>query len=210
MHKLFLGLTALCLSGLVAPAFADDIPYANVGHVAPTSPQITATGSTIDIYFYGSSAGDTDKIMVEDMTTLTTLGPILNNHTSSVGDMSVFNVNPGDVIVFFLMNDNTNKTYSSDAGLSDDGYNHAYITSFSGDGTIPAGTFVGFEDLFIGANRDGVCGGSSNQSDCDYNDDEFIFVGVDPSPAPEPGSLALLGTSILGAAGVVRRRFTAR
>lgn len=29
----------------------------------------------------------------------------------------------------------------------------------------------------------------------------------DPSPTPEPGSLALLGTSILGGAGLLRRRF---
>jgi hypothetical protein len=34
-------------------------------------------------------------------------------------------------------------------------------------------------------------------------------ITVDPGAAPEPGSLALLGTSILGGAGVLRRRFRA-
>jgi hypothetical protein len=39
----------------------------------------------------------------------------------------------------------------------------------------------------------------------------FQINDIDPSPAatPEPGSLALLGTSILGGAGILRRRFRA-
>lgn len=113
------------------------------------------------------------------------------------------------------MNQSTNDTYSSVPADSDDGYNHAYMTDYTATGPtaipgIPPGTFVGFEDLYIAANRNGVCGGNQNQSDCDYNDDEFVFVGVTPSATPEPSSLALLGTSILGAAGVVRRRFANR
>ena len=38
---------------------------------------------------------------------------------------------------------------------------------------------------------------------------EFISETVTPAPTPEPGSLALLGTAILGGAGVLRRRFNA-
>jgi PEP-CTERM motif len=33
------------------------------------------------------------------------------------------------------------------------------------------------------------------------------FIGMNPDPTPEPSSLALLGTAILGAAGVMRRKF---
>ena len=210
MRAFALSLMALGLSGLVTPAFAADmIPYGNVGHVAPAT-SVMATGSSLNVYFYGSSAADTDYIQVKDVTQGWTSGLIFDNQTSSPGQEFSFNVNPNDVLEFFLVNQSSGETYSSIAGDSADGYNHAYMTSFSGNGTIPAGTFVGFEDLFIGANSDHVCGGQSNQSDCDYNDDEFVFVGVTPDPAPEPSSLALLGTSILGAAGVLRRRFKDR
>jgi hypothetical protein len=197
---------------LVSPAFADNIPDPNVGHLAATASPIKATGNTLDIFFYGSSAADSDNIKIEDVTQGWTSGPVFNNHTTSFGQELTFNVNPNDVLVFYLVNVNTGKTYASDPSGSDDGYNHAYLTSFSGNGTVPAGTFVGFEDLFIGANRDGVCGGQNNTSDCDYNDDEFVFVGLTSAVgnAPEPGSLALLGTSILGAAGMVRRRIVRR
>ena len=212
MHKFALSLMALSLGGLAMPAFAADmIPYGNTGHVA-ASTTVMSTGTSLDVYFYGSDAADTDDIEVRDVTQGWTSGLILDNHSSSAGQEFIFptgsnQLNTGDTLEFFLVNQSTGNTYSSVPGDSDDGYNHAYITSFSGNGTIPAGTFVGFEDLFIGANSDHVCGGQSNQSDCDYNDDEFVFVGVSPSAAPEPGSLALLGTSILGAAGIVRRRF---
>lgn len=224
MNKFSLTLTAFVLGVLVTPAFADHIPYSNVGHVAPTS-VVKSTGTSLDIYFYGSSAADTDYIKVEDVTQGWTSGQILDNQTSTPGQEYVFptgtnQIDVGDTLVFYLVNQSTGKTYSSDPADSSpgddaDGYNHAYMTPYTATGStaiagIPAGTFVGFEDLYIGANRDGVCGGDSNQSDCDYNDDEFVFVGVTSSPAPEPSSLALLGTSILGAAGMLRRRFTQR
>jgi len=210
MKKLTWSLMALTAGVLVLPAFADNIPYSNAGHVAATASPIKATGSTLDVFFYGSSAGDTDDIKIEDVTQGWISGPIFNNHATTVGKELSFNVNPNDVLVFYLVNENTANTYASDPSGSDDGYNHAYLASFSGNGSIPAGTFVGFEDLFIGANRDGVCGGQNNMSDCDYNDDEFVFTGVTIGDAPEPSSLALLGTSILGAAGIVRRRIVRR
>ena len=45
-------------------------------------------------------------------------------------------------------------------------------------------------------------------SDLDYNDDTFVFTNIDPpSATPEPSSFALFGTGLLGAAGLIRRKF---
>lgn len=214
MRKLILSFTALSLSAFAASALADPVPYNHPGHVAPNpSLPIKATGNVLDLYFYGSNAGDDDYVVVFDLTNHTNSGHILDNHTSTVGEEFTFATNPNDTLEFELVNTATHTDYFSTPSDNPDHENHVYITSFTaGDsiGGIPVGTFVGFEDEYIGANSDHVCTGEYNKSDCDYNDDEFVYVSTRTDPTPEPSSLALLGTSILGAAGVVRRRFASR
>src|ERR1700744_3035515 len=199
MKKLALSLSALALGVLGTPAFADQVPYANVGHVAPNpSLPIKATGNTLDLYYYGGDAADNDYVVVYDLTNHTNSGKILGNENSTVGEEFTFATNAGDTLEFELVNINTNTDYWSTPSDNPDNENHVYITSFTvGDEThgIPVGTFGGFEDLYIGSNSDHVCTGSKNKSDCDYNDDEFVYVMTNTDPAPEPSSLALLGTS---------------
>lgn len=105
-------------------------------------------------------------------------------------------------------------------GPQADTNNHFYVTPFTSSdlaGSFQGGPndlFVGIEDRPIGV-ASGPC---TTSSDCDYNDEEIVLTNVTtgtpqtpppPSSTPEPGSIALLGTGILGAAGMVRRRITA-
>jgi hypothetical protein len=191
---------------------AATIPYQNVGQLAPASNfTATATGE-VTAYFAGSSAGDNDTIALWDVSAGTMSSFILPNHSSTVNGIGIdmLSVNAGDTLVFILDNVsegqfedslNNNETPTT---WSNDGYNHAYATSYTGgisglpNSLIGVGTYVGMEDL------------SYAVSDLDYNDDTFVFTNVgvsDPTPTPEPSSIALLGTGLLGAAGALRRKF---
>lgn len=195
-------------------------PYANGGSLAPSTPlTATATGS-ITGYFYDSAAGGTDYVRLLDVTSGYTSQYLLDNHTTAPGSAVDFGpVTVGDQLVFEIVNSDvetsdgytnrgnlqpidpnarTNKyLMASDSAYSFDGINHAYITAFSADPTlgIPAGLFVGMEDLPTG------------YADLDYNDTEFVFTNVSAVAAtPEPGTMALCGTGLLTLMAGYRRK----
>jgi hypothetical protein len=191
------------LAAASLPAFADGcIPYCHVGTIAPTNVFTATLSGDIDGYFVSKgSADDDDFVRMLDITA-GTVGPwVLENQTTTIGTMADFGAaNAGDTLVFELINYSQGGIIlASDPSLSEDGVNHAYATMFRG-GVLngfdfPAGTYVGMEDLPV------------IHSDWNYNDDSFIVVGASAATAtPEPGTLALFGSGILGLAGVVRRK----
>lgn len=204
LHLLVLASILAAGSPLLADSFT---PYGSVGSIAPASVVTFSGGTGITAYFYSVSAADTDTISVYDENTHSYLNPkgVFNNQAAiTVGSTVTFTgggLKTGDTLAFELFNTSYNgDIFASDPSLSTDSVNHAYLTAFSGPipdvtGNI-TGTFVGMEDLPNGS------------SDFDYNDDTFVFTNVAPTAAtPEPSSVLLFGTGLIGAAGALRRKF---
>ncbi len=174
-------------------ASADAIPYPDAG-TAITIPSYNFTASAtgnITAYFYSSDAADEEEVSMDvDGTPTGIFG--LNNHTSAVGE--AFNLGPvtaGDSIEFFIQDFSTGVNWYSNASDNSDGDNHAYVTSYTGGvASIPAGTYVGFEDRAFG--------------DYDYNDDQFVFTNVSSpvvsSAVPELSTWAMMGLGFAGLA----------
>ena len=196
-------LAAAALVGLAAlasgsAARAGTIPYPGPpGTINLASYNFTAatTGDIVGAFF-GFNAGDTDEIemLVNGVATPPGFGFV--NQTSVIASTFDFGaVHAGDTITFVLHNVNTGTDISSVPSLNGDGVQHIYSTDFGGNGTIPAGTYVAFEDLL-----------ASQGSDFDYNDDSFVFFNLaTTSSTPIPGALPLFASGI-GLVGVLALR----
>ncbi len=145
----------------------------------------------ITAWFTGSTAGYTENLglLINGVATgITGLG----NKTSAYGDKLVLGrANAGDSLVFFANVATTKHIYYSDKTLNADGVNHVFSAAYVGDAKVPAGTYVGFEDLW-------------NGGDFNYFDETFVFDNVATS-VPEPASWALMVVGF-GMVGFARRR----
>jgi hypothetical protein len=195
MHTKLALAAVLALAGMTSAANAAIPVYPSPGVANPVvyGFNATATGDVM-AYFAGSSAGYTSEIGLS-----VNGGPVglfcLNNKTSALGaSCNLGAVTIGDTLEFILKVFNTGAFYSSNALNNPGSQNHIYSTPYAGgDFGIPAGIYVGFEDL-------------PNLGDKDYNDHQFVFTNVGGGVVPEPATWAMLiaGFGMVGFA--MRRR----
>ena len=196
-------LAAAALVGLAAfasgsAARAGTIPYPGPPGTVNLAIYNFTAATTGDIVgaFFGFNAADADEIDMLVNGVVSPAGIGFPNQTSVVGSTFDFGaVHAGDTITFVLHNMTTGTDISSVPSLNGDGVQHIYSTDFGGNGTIPAGTYVAFEDLL-----------ASQGSDFDYNDDSFVFFNLaTTSSTPIPGALPLFASGI-GLVGVLALR----
>ncbi len=163
------------------------IPDPSPGFVAQTNTFVATNTGDVVAYFYGSGASYDEQLgLFVNGVQLGSYG--LDNHTTSVGTMLDFgHIVAGTSLVFAIDVYTTNYVLYSDPSLNSDHSNHAYSTPFTGGGSFPSGTYVGFEDLLLPV------------SDLNYTDEQFVFTNVSSSPGtptPEPSNYGVFGIGI--------------
>jgi hypothetical protein len=213
---------ALVLAFSARVQAADIIPYPTPGAVNPVTYSFTASadGDVIAYFCQRSSAVYDNQVGMLVNGVLGPKGYGLDNQTSNSGDsFNMGSVHAGDLLTFVLQNSTylatgnpvgTGAYAYSDPSLNGPydglgagaGVNHIYSTPYSGTGpifdSIPAGTYVGFEDL-----------PARFPPDYNYTDEQFVFTDV-ATHVPEPSSLVLLAIGGLATGGAVGRRWCRR
>jgi len=206
---------ALMFSALsTASAFADSFSfpsYFNPGQPASTFTLTAATSGEVTGFFVANGAGGEDVIRMYNATTGVYSPYILDNITTAPGDSASFGfANAGDQLVFQINNvsldansyyvvyqgGSPNPLMSTDPSQSMDGVVHAFAVSYP-SGTLPGVgpfTYLGFEDL------------PASAADFDYDDVQIYVTNVTGAAAPEPATIALLGTGAAGLLEMLRRR----
>jgi PEP-CTERM motif len=183
--------TFVVLAAVTTAARADPItPFT-------TGAGLVALGGEVSIFFAGSDAGFSSQLFLSEPLLK---GPYFPNHETAVGTSQALGpFAPGTELVFMLEVFETGDRFlTGPAARNRDGVVHAATQPFTGSQEIPtSGVLVEFEDFFGGG-------------DFDFNDFSFVAsnVALKAEPVPEPGTFLLIGTGMLAALLVTRRRRT--
>lgn len=171
--------TRIAAAAALFAAFAAPQAHAALGD------SLVASGGNVVIRFEGSDAGYDSLISVNGGAL------VFANHATAVGttlDLGWFAAGtPLDIVLHVVT---TGDAFHTGAGGGNpDGLAHANVVY---DFTEPGRTFVGFEDLRGGGDRD-------------YNDHQFSFTNIRPA-VPEPATVAMMLAGLAGVGVVARRR----
>jgi hypothetical protein len=153
---------------------------------------VSTTGDVI-AEFLGSDAGYNNLLYLESPAN--SLGLIFEGHATPVG--TTFNLGSytaGTELIFRMRSGGGYDYYTGPASRNPDGLAHAVVD----DAYAPGKTYVGFEDMFGGGDRD-------------YNDITYAFSNVQITPPPitsvpdMAATLRLLASSFFGLAALSRR-----
>jgi hypothetical protein len=180
------------VGGLLAFAISASPARATPTNFTDASFVTVAAGSALEFTFAGFSAADTDLMR------LVFNGQVIfDNQTATVGQTVTTGPLAAGTYQLSLTNVTSGTTYSSNPALNPDGAHLGFSSNFADFnlGALPAGAgpapYYGWEDRPLAA------GGT-----LDYND---LVFSVAVKAVPEPGTLMLLGGSLL-ALGAVRHR----
>jgi hypothetical protein len=174
---------------LAMPAVAMPVSFTDASFLS------VAAGDRVQFTFIGFDAADTDQLQIDGQTVFT-------NQTASVGQ--VFETGPlsAGTHQLSLVNLTSNLTYSSASSLNPDGAHlgtGTTLADFNLSGALPpnlgSSLLYGWEDRPLDVTRT-----------LDFNDLVFAIRIIPAASIPEPGTVALLGGSLVMLGGWRWRR----